>query len=99
VALEIVGSVGPQRRKSSMYCSKVTPGSASLLNLMPVSGQKYEGHPETPGAGPSKLIFLSVCWHPQKQRVVGCQGGQVYRRRHPLNLKLSSIGHQGEYED
>jgi hypothetical protein len=69
-----------------MYCSKVTPGSASLLNLMPVSGQKYEGYPEIPGAGLSKLVILLVWWDPQKQRAVGCLGGEVCRRRNPLNL-------------
>jgi hypothetical protein len=64
---------------------------------MPVSGQKYEGYPETPGAEPSKLVVLLVWWDPQKQKVVGCQDREVCRR-HPLNLELSSIGHQGESE-
>jgi hypothetical protein len=77
-----------------MYWSKVTP----LLNLVPVSSQKCEDYPKTPGAGLFKLVVLLVWWDPQKQKAVGCQGGEVCRRRHPLNPQHSSIGLQGETE-
>jgi hypothetical protein len=74
------------------------PGIASPLDLLPMFDQRCEGNLKTPGEGPSMLVVLQVLWGPQKQRAVGCQGGEVCRRRHPLNLELSSIGHQGESE-
>jgi hypothetical protein len=62
---------------------------------MPESDKKCEGCPETPEAGPSKLVVLLVWCYPQNQRAVGCQGGEVCRRRH---LEQSSVGYQGQYE-
>jgi hypothetical protein len=97
VALEIVGSVGPQRR-SSTYWSKVAPWNCQSLRSVPMFDQRYESYLKTPGAGPSMLVVLQVLWSPTKQRVVGYQGGEICRRRHPLNPELSSIGHQGESE-
>jgi hypothetical protein len=98
VALEIVVQLDHRRENHLHIGIRWFPGIANPLDLVVMFDQRCLGCLETPGAGPSMLVVLQVLWGPQKQRAVGCQGGEVCRRRHPLNLELSSIGHQGESE-
>jgi hypothetical protein len=89
-----VGSVGPQEDHLHIGV-RGGPGIASPLDLLPMFDQTCEGYLKTTGTVLSMLVVLKVLWGSQKQRAVGYQGGDICRRRHLLNVELSSIGHRG----